>query len=80
MSEYITRKPTDIDCPTCERMGRVTVIMPDGHYSTATCQDCNGYGFRGNCVDPECRYCVAARAKAQPIRPMFAWTNADVYA
>ncbi len=80
MSEYIKRQPTDIDCPTCERMGRVTVIMPNGRYSTATCQDCNGYGFRGNCVDPDCRYCNAANAGAQPAAPMFDWTRVDVWA
>lgn len=69
-----------IDCPTCERMGRVTIIMPDGHLSTATCGDCNGEGTRMDCVDPDCRYCVAARAKSLPLAPMFAWTSADVYA
>ena len=80
MSEYVKRSATAIDCPTCERMGRVTVIMPNGTYSTATCQDCNGYGFRENCIDPECRYCTAAKAKAQPVAPMFEWSRADVYA
>ena len=69
-----------IDCPTCERMGRVTIITQRGTLSTATCQDCNGEGVRFNCTDPDCRYCVAARAKAQPIQPMFKWTTADVYA
>ena len=73
-------RETAIDCPTCERMGRVTVIMPDGRLSTATCQDCNGEGMRQVCVDPDCRYCVAARAKAQPLTPMFTWATADVYA
>jgi len=80
MSEYIKRQATDIDCPTCERLGRVTVITQAGAYSTATCQDCNGYGFRSNCIDPDCRYCNAARAKTQPLVPMFDWTKTDVYA
>lgn len=69
-----------IDCPTCERMGRVTVIRPNGTLSTATCQDCNGEGTRYNCVDPDCTYCNHARAKALPARPMFDWTTADAYA
>lgn len=71
MSTTITRTSTDIDCPTCERMGRVTVILPNGKISTATCGDCSGYGFRGNCIDPDCRYCGAIRAKAQPLVPLF---------
>ncbi|QDK01399.1 DnaJ-like chaperonin [Microbacterium phage LeeroyJenkins] len=69
-----------IDCPTCGRMGRVTVILPNGTLSTARCADCNGEGMRFECNDPACHYCVSASAKAQPARPLFAWTNADVYA
>ena len=80
MSAYVTRSASAIDCSTCERMGRVTIVLPDGRLSTATCQDCNGYGFREDCTNPDCRYCNAARAKSQPIRPMFTWTVSDVYA
>ena len=69
-----------ISCPTCDRMGRVTVTLPNGRLTTTTCGDCNGYGERMDCVDPECRYCVAARARVLPVSPMFAWTSADVYA
>ena len=69
-----------IDCPTCERMGRVTVIMPNNTLSTATCGDCNGEGTRYECNDPSCRYCLHAASKQIPARPMFAWTNIDVYA
>ena len=76
----LTRSTTAIDCPSCERMGRVTVIMPDGHLSTATCQDCNGEGFREPCVDPDCIYCIHVAAKQQPTRPMFEWSTLDVYA
>lgn len=69
-----------IDCPTCERMGRVTVILPDGRLTTTTCGDCNGEGWRYECNDPACRYCNATAAGALPMRPIFTWTNVDVYA
>lgn len=69
-----------IDCPTCERMGRVTVITQSGKLTTATCGDCGGQGTRYECHDPECRYCLHASAKQLPTSPMFAWTNVDVYA
>ena len=58
---------TTIDCPTCERLGRVTVILPNGTLSTTTCSDCSGEGVRYPCNDPACRYCNAARAGALPL-------------
>lgn len=64
-------RKTAIDCPTCERMGRVTVILPSGAYSTATCRDCNGEGMRQPCGGWDCQYCEAARAKSQPLTPLF---------
>ena len=60
-----------IDCPTCERMGRVTVIMPDGHLSTATCATCHGEGRIIEHYDPECSHCAHATAGAIPATPMF---------
>ena len=61
---------TMIDCPTCKRMGRVTVILPTGTLTTRTCGDCNGQGRRYPCNDPACRYCAAARAHALPLSPL----------
>lgn len=71
---------TRIDCPTCERMGRVTVVLPNGKLTTVTCANCSGNGYLFEHFDPECRYCNAANAGMQPAKPMFNWTNADVYA
>lgn len=64
-------RQTAIPCPTCERMGRVTVVRPNGRLTTATCADCNGEGYRQPCGGWDCKYCEAAAAKAQPIQPMF---------
>lgn len=71
---------TRIDCPACERMGRVTIVTQNGNLSTATCSTCAGEGVMFEHYDPDCKYCNAANAKAQPIAPMFKWTSADVYA
>lgn len=71
---------TRIDCPTCDRMGRVTVILPNGNLTTATCSTCSGEGVMFDHFDPECKYCNASNAGAQPIAPMFEWTSTDVYA
>ena len=61
---------TMIDCPTCKRMGRVTVILPTGTITTRTCGDCNGQGVRYPCNDPACRFCNATRAGALPLTPL----------
>ena len=71
---------TRIDCPTCDRMGRVTVILPNGNLTTATCSTCSGEGVMFDHFDPDCKFCNAASAGAQPITPMFEWTSSDVYA
>lgn len=79
MSQFIARTETAIDCPACERLGRVTVILPSGKLSTDTCGHCGGHGFVEPCVDPECRYCVALSARMQSCQPMFTWSREDVY-
>ena len=71
---------TRIDCPTCDRMGRVTVILPNGNLTTATCSTCSGEGVMFEHFDLECKYCIAAKAKAQPITPMFDLDDPDFYA
>lgn len=62
---------TRIDCPTCERMGRVTVVLPNGKLTTVTCANCSGNGFLFEHFDPSCRYCNAADAGMMPATPMF---------
>ena len=59
-----------IDCPTCERMGRVTVIMPDGHLSTATCATCHGEGYIMEHWADGCEHCTLAAARMMPATPM----------
>ena len=69
---------TRIDCPTCDRMGRVTVILPNGNLTTATCSTCSGEGVMFEHFDLGCEYCIAAKAGAQPIKPMFEWNATEV--
>lgn len=79
MSQYIARSVTAIDCPACERMGRVVVILPNGTLTTDTCGHCAGHGFIEPCSDPGCAYCLALEARVQPCQPMFTWSREDVY-
>ena len=62
---------TRIDCPTCERMGRVTVVLPNGKLTTVTCANCSGHGFLFEHYDPECKHCAHAEARMMPATPMF---------
>lgn len=62
---------TRIDCPTRERMGRVTVIRPDGTLSTATCGNCNGEGFIMDHSPEGCAYCAHATVGALRAAPLF---------
>ena len=59
-----------IDCPLCERMGRVTAVMPDGRLTTVTCANCHGEG----CIMPHwpegCQYCEVAAAGMLPATPL----------
>lgn len=65
-------RPADaIDCPTCERMGRVTVIMPNGRLTTATCDVCQGEGFIVAHDSRGCQYCEHASAGMMRATPMF---------
>ena len=61
-----------IDCPTCERMGRVTVILPNGTLTTRTCSNCNGEGYVMDHYTVGCKYCEHAAAGMVPAEPMFA--------
>lgn len=58
------------DCPTCERMGRVTVILPDGHLTTATCGNCHGEGYIMEHWADGCTYCAHAAARMMPATPL----------
>lgn len=60
-----------IDCPTCERMGRVTVILPSGRLTTATCGTCNGEGTVIEHYDPSCIHCAHATVGALLATPLF---------
>lgn len=62
---------TRIDCPTCERMGRVTVIRTNGTLSTARCDTCNGEGYIMEHYTVGCEYCEHAAARAMRATPMF---------
>ena len=59
-----------IDCPTCERMGRVTVVMPNGKLTTATCGNCNGEGYVMEHFSEGCKYCAHASVGALLASPL----------
>lgn len=63
---------TRINCPTCERMGRVTVIMPQGTLTTTTCGTCNGEGYIMDHHSEGCVTCTLASAKMLKATPLFA--------
>lgn len=48
-----------IDCPTCERMGRVTVER-EGRLTTTTCPNCNGWGELEDHDQTACERCAVA--------------------
>jgi ribosomal protein S27E len=72
-------RPTRIDCPTCQRMGRATILTPRGHYSTVTCPTCSGEGWLWEHDETGCTTCTIVAAGMVPARPLFPIPS-DTYA
>jgi ribosomal protein S27AE len=53
-------------CPTCDRMGRITVTREDGTLTTATCPNCNGYGVVATHDEAACGICNPAPVENTP--------------